>query len=132
MEETVKAVTEGKGADVVYDGVGKNTYSSSMKVLRKRGLCVFYGNASGPVPAISPLELSKLGSIYITRCILAHYTQTREELLGRSGDLMKRIAEGKIKVTIDKEMKLTQEDVVKAHQYIEAGKTTGKVVFDCT
>ena len=131
MEETVKAATNGKGVDVVYDGVGKNTYQTSLKVLRKRGLCVFYGNASGPVPAISPLELSKLGSIYITRCILAHYTLTRDELLGRSDDLMSWISKGLIKVKIDKEMKLSLEDVVSAHQYIEAGKTTGKVVFDC-
>merc|ERR1719245_1266327 len=131
LEETVKAVTEGKGADVIYDGVGKDTYSTSMKVLRKRGLCVFYGNASGPVPAISPLELSKLGSIYITRCILAHYTLTRDELLGRSNDLMKWINDGKINVKIDKEFKLSLEDAVSAHEYIEGGKTTGKVVFDC-
>ena len=124
-------MTNGKGVDVVYDGVGKNTYETSLNVLTKRGLCVFYGNASGPVPPISPLQLSKLGSIYITRCILAHYTLTRDELLGRSGDIIKWISEGKINVTIDKEMKLSLDDVVNAHQYIEAGKTTGKVVFDC-
>eukprot|EP00485_Elphidium_margaritaceum_P012675 CAMPEP_0202707946 /NCGR_PEP_ID=MMETSP1385-20130828/20219_1 /ASSEMBLY_ACC=CAM_ASM_000861 /TAXON_ID=933848 /ORGANISM="Elphidium margaritaceum" /LENGTH=334 /DNA_ID=CAMNT_0049366787 /DNA_START=9 /DNA_END=1013 /DNA_ORIENTATION=+ len=131
LEDAVSSVTDGKGVDVVYDGVGKNTYASSMKVLRKRGLCVFYGNASGPVPAISPLELSKLGSIYITRCVLAHYTLTREELLARSNDLMQWIKTGQIQVSIDKEMKLTLENVVDAHRYIEAGKTTGKVVFDC-
>lgn len=131
LEDTVKAVTNGEGVDVVYDGVGKNTYESSMNVLKKRGLCVFYGNASGPVPPINPLTLSKLGSIYITRCVLAHYTSTRDELLGRSNDLNKWISEGKINVTIDKEMKLSLNDVVAAHEYIEAGKTTGKVVFDC-
>eukprot|EP01084_Bolivina_argentea_P060803 111098_1 len=131
LQDTVKAVTSGEGVDVVYDGVGKNTYQSSMNVLKKRGLCVFYGNASGPVPAISPLELSKLGSIYITRCILAHYTLSRDELLGRSNDLFNWIESGKIKVTIDKELKLSLDDVVQAHQYIEGGKTAGKVVFDC-
>jgi len=131
LEEVVKSVTNGQGVDVCYDGVGKNTYASSLKVLKKRGLCVFYGNASGPVPAISPLELSKLGSIYITRCILAHYTLSREELLGRSNDLMQWIEDGNIKVKIDKEFKLTLDDVVAAHEYIEAGKTTGKIVFDC-
>jgi len=131
LEATVKEATDGAGVDVVYDGVGQSTYATSMRVLRRRGLCVFYGNASGPVPAISPLELSKLGSIYMTRCILAHYTATREELLGRSGDLMRWIAEGKIEVKIDREMRLSLEDVVSAHQYIEGGKTTGKVVFDC-
>ncbi len=75
--------------------------------------------------------MSKLGSIYITRCILAHYTLTRDELLGRSNDLLNWIESGKINVNIDKEFKLSLDDVVKAHQYIEAGKTTGKVVFDC-
>merc|ERR1719491_1686224 len=127
LEETVKEATNGAGADVVYDGVGQSTYATSLRVLRKRGLCVFYGNASGPVPAISPLELSKLGSIYMTRCVLAHYTTTREELLGRSADLMRWISEGKIEVKIDREMRLSLEDVVSAHQYIESGKTTGKI-----
>ena len=100
-----------------------------MNVLKRRGFCVLYGNASGVVPPIDPLKLTQLGSIYLARPNLKDHTATREETLWRSKELYDWIAAGKIKVAIDKVFPLTK--VSEAHDYIESGQTTGKVVFDC-
>ena len=120
----------GQGVAAVYDGIGRSTYESSLEVLKPRGYCVLYGNASGVVPPIDPLILSRNGSLFLTRPLLKDYTRTREETLWRSGDLYEWIGDGKIQVSIDKTFPLTK--VAEAHQYIESGQTTGKVVFDCT
>jgi NADPH2:quinone reductase len=93
---------------------------------RIRGTCVFFGNASGPVPPIDPLLLSKK-SVFITRPKLQDYTVTREELLHRSQEVFDWVQQGKVKVSISKEFAL--KDAVAAHKYIEEGKTTGKVVL---
>jgi len=113
--------------DVVYDGVGAATFEKSIDLLRPRGLMVTFGNASGPVPEIAPLLLAEKGSIFLTRPTMAHYIQTREELLGRSGDLFGWIRSGDLQVRIGAEYPL--ERAADAHRSLEARQTTGKVIL---
>ena len=82
FEEEVKRLTSGKGVDVVYDGVGKATFEKNLNVMRLRGMLVLYGMSSGPVPPVDPAKLSEKGSLYMARTTLAHFTATREELVG--------------------------------------------------
>lgn len=96
----LREVTGGTGADVVYDGVGKATFDRSLEALRRRGLMVLYGAASGPVP---PLELGRLqtgGSLFVTRPTLGDYITTRDELAGRTDELFGWIVAGKLQVSI--------------------------------
>ena len=116
-----------KALDVVFDGVGAVTFEKSIDLLRPRGMMVTFGNASGPVPDISPLMLSQKGSLFLTRPTLAHYVQTRDELLGRASDLFEWIAAGDLDVRIDARYPL--EDAADAHRALEARETTGKVLI---
>src|SRR5581483_7334585 len=84
-----RRLTQGKGVDVVYDAVGKDTFEGSLNSLRPRGMLVSFGNASGPVPPFAPLLLTQKGSLYLTRPALGNYTQTPEELRGRAADLFR-------------------------------------------
>jgi len=130
LQDTVMKVTgKAKGIDVVYDGVGKSTFDTSLSILRPRGMCVFYGNASGPVPELNVLRLAKEGSIFITRPTLAGYMLTRDEFKWRGNELFDWISKDKLKIKIDKEFSL--ENVKDGHEYIENGLTTGKVLFKC-
>eukprot|EP00299_Pterocystis_sp_00344_P001331 c11166_g1_i1.p1 GENE.c11166_g1_i1~~c11166_g1_i1.p1 ORF type:complete len:337 (+),score=64.72 c11166_g1_i1:22-1032(+) len=122
----VMEVTNKRGVDVVYDGVGQSTWKSSLDSLKLRGMCVFFGNASGPVPPINPLVLSPK-SLFLTRPRLLDYTVTRQELLERSSSVFDYVARGALDVKVAKEFAL--EDVVEGHKYLEAGKSTGKIVF---
>jgi NADPH2:quinone reductase len=115
------------GVDVVYDGVGAATFMRGLDVLRPRGLMVNYGNASGPVPEISPLLLSRKGSLFLTRPTMAHYLQTREELNARAGDLFTWVQSGALEVRVGDDYDL--EDARDAHIALEARKTTGKVLL---
>jgi NADPH2:quinone reductase len=117
----------GSGVHVVYDSVGKDTFERSLASLRPRGMMVTFGNSSGPVPPFAPLQLSKGGSLYITRPTLGHYTLTREELLHRSTELFKWIQSGQLKVTIGREFPLAQ--AADAHRALESRQTTGKVIL---
>jgi NADPH2:quinone reductase len=116
-----------KTLDVVFDGVGAATFDKSIDLLRPRGMMVTFGNASGPVPDISPLMLSQKGSLFLTRPTLAHYVQTREELLGRARDLFEWIAAGELDVHIDSRYAL--QDAGDAHRALESRNTTGKVLI---
>ena len=116
-----------KSLDVVFDGVGAATFDKSIDLLRPRGMMVTFGNASGPVPDISPLMLSQKGSLFLTRPTLAHYLRTREELLGRADDLFRWIAAGELDVRIDSRYALA--DAAEAHRALEARLTTGKVLI---
>ncbi|ETO30433.1 zinc-binding alcohol dehydrogenase [Reticulomyxa filosa] len=118
-----------QGVSVVYDGVGASTYSTSLEVLRVRGLAVFFGNASGPVPPLDLLQLSRGGSLFVTRPMLAHYLRDREELLWRAQEIFEWIANDQLKIKIDKIYSLQQ--VAQAHEYIEAGQTQGKILLKC-
>ena len=119
--------TAGRGVDVVYDGVGKDTFEGSLNSLRPRGLFASFGNASGPLPPFSPLLLSQKGSLYFTRPTLAHYTQTTSELLSRADDLFRWLAAGKLQVRIGATFPLTE--AVNAHRALESRGTTGKILL---
>ncbi|MHB1006228.1 MAG: quinone oxidoreductase family protein [Chloroflexota bacterium] len=123
----VRRLTDGKGVQVVYDSVGKATFMKSLDCLRPRGYMVLFGQSSGPAPAIEPTLLNVKGSLYLTRPSLAAYTVTREELLWRSGDVLKWVADGKLKVRIGQEFPLVQ--AAEAQRTQESRVTTGKTLL---
>ncbi len=123
----VRELTDGAGVDVVYDAVGKDTIAGSIRSLKRRGLCVNYGGASGLVEAIEPLELAEAGSVFFTRPHLADYLATPEELRARAADLFQWIREGRLTVPVDREFPLAQ--AADAHRYLEARKTRGKLLL---
>jgi NADPH2:quinone reductase len=127
FETETRRMTDDKGVHVVYDGVGKNTFAKGLKVLRPRGYMVLFGGASGAVPPFDLIELSKLGSLFVTRPTLAHYTLTREELEQRANDVFQMIVRGDLKLRIHKKYPL--EDVRQAHLDLEGRKTTGKLLL---
>lgn len=119
--------TGGRGVDVVYDSVGKDTFAGSLDSLRPRGTMVTFGNSSGPVPAFAPLLLSQKGSLFITRPTLAHYTATPQELQARAGELFAWLRAGKLNVRIGATFPLAQ--AADAHRALEGRATTGKVLL---
>jgi len=120
-------VAKAKNMNVVYDSVGKTTFLPSLDCLRPRGMIVNYGNASGPAPEIAPLLLSQKGSLFLTRPTLLHYTLDRKELEWRAGDVLKWIADGKLKLHIFKTYPLAE--AAQAHRDLEGRKTTGKLIL---
>jgi NADPH2:quinone reductase len=122
-----RAFTGGRGVDVVYDAVGKDTFAGSIDSLRPRGMFVSFGNASGPVPPFAPLILSHKGSLYFTRPTLAHYTQTPAELRARTDDLFGAVLAGALHVRIGATFPLTA--AADAHRALESRATTGKVLL---
>jgi len=127
FETETKRLTESKGVDVVYDGVGKTTFEKDLNVLRPRGYLVLFGGASGAVPPFDLLKLTQKGSLYVTRPSLAHYIATREELEQRSTDVMQMIIRGDLKLKIYKTYQLAEAQ--QAHRDLEGRKTTGKLVL---
>src|SRR5262252_6549929 len=127
FEPEVKRLTNGKGVDVVYDGVGKATFEKNLNVMRLRGMLVIYGMSSGAVPPVDPAKLSEKGSLYMARTTLAHFTATREELLARTSALFNMIADGKLNVRIAKKYPLAE--AVQAHRDMEARKLAGKLLL---
>jgi len=127
FQSEVNRLTGGKGVDVVYDGVGKDTFEKNLNVLRPRGMLVLYGMSSGPVPPVDPARLSEKGSLYMARTTLAHFTATREELLARSSALFHMIAEGKLKLLIAKTYALA--DAPRAHHDLESRQIAGKLLL---
>jgi NADPH2:quinone reductase len=127
FESEVKRLTDGKGVDVVYDGVGKATFEKNLNVMRLRGMLVLYGMSSGPVPLVDPAKLSEKGSLYMARTTLAHFTATRQELLARTSALFAMIAEGKLKLRIAKTYPLAE--AAQAHRDMEARRVAGKLLL---
>jgi NADPH2:quinone reductase len=127
FETEVKRLTDGKGVDVVYDGVGKATFEKNLNVMRLRGMLVIYGMSSGAVPPVDPAKLSEKGSLYMARTTLAHFTATREELLARTSALFAMIADGKLKVRIAKRYPLAE--AVQAHRDMDGRKFAGKLLL---
>ena len=123
----VREITGGKGVEVVYDSVGKNTFMDSLDALKKFGMMVSFGNASGPVPAIEPLLLSQKGSLYLTRPTLMHHIEDPIAYAAHAAELFQMIGQGIIKITIGGTYKLA--DVKRAHMDLEARKTTGALVL---
>ena len=123
----VKAATKGAGVAAVYDGVGKDTFMESLDCIRRLGIMVSYGNASGPPPAISPLELSRRGSLYLTRPTLFSYIATREELALGARELFAAVKSKKVRVVIGQRYPLA--DAAEAHRDLEGRRTTGSSVL---
>jgi NADPH2:quinone reductase len=123
----VKEITKGKGVPVVYDGVGKDTWETSLNCLSPRGLMVSFGNASGAVPPFAPGVLGAKGSLFLTRPSLGSYTATRKDLEECAKALFKVVKSGKVKIQIDQTYKL--EDAAQAHRDLESRKTTGQTVL---
>jgi NADPH2:quinone reductase len=123
----VREITGGAGCDVVYDGVGKDTFPSSLDCLRPRGLWVSFGNASGSVPPFDIQMLSAKGSLYATRPTVMTYTAKREDLLANAGELFDMVSKGAIKIVPSHTYGL--RDAAQAHRDLEARATTGSVVL---
>jgi NADPH2:quinone reductase len=119
--ERVKEITKGRGVDVVFDSVGKDTFQGSLDSLRRYGLLVSFGNASGKVP---PIDFSVMrGTLFITRPSLMSYTATREDLELTANDLVKMVANKKLVIPIERTYRLSE--VQQAHRDLEGRKTTG-------
>ena len=127
LAATVRDLTGGKGVDVVYDGVGKGSWAASLASLKRRGLMVSYGNASGAVPPVSLLELSRGGSLYVTRPTLFDYIATPQELAHTAERLFDRMQRGVVKAVIGQRFALSE--AAEAHRALEARQTTGATVL---
>lgn len=125
--EAVRAFTSGRGVDVAYDAIGKDTFDGTLASLRPRGMFVSYGNSSGPVAPFAPLVLAQKGSLFFTRPTLAHYTLATAELQARAGELFGWVATGALKVRIGATYPLAQ--AAEAHRALEGRQTTGKVLL---
>lgn len=122
-----RGLTDGLGADVVYDSVGKTTFDGSLRCLKPRGMMVLFGGSSGAVPPFDLIQLSKLGSLYVTRPSLAHHMATRAEYDWRAGDVLRWIEADKLKLRIEHVHPLADAGV--AQQELEGRRTTGKVLL---
>ena len=122
-----KAATQNRGVDVVYDSVGKDTFIGSLDCLRSRGLMVTYGNASGPVPPMAPLELSKRGSLFLTRPTLFHYIPTRASLVRAASEMFELVAKSVIEAHVGQVYPL--QEAARAHVDLEARRTIGATVL---
>ena len=124
---SVRELTGGRGVDVVYDGVGADTFMASMDSLRPRGMLVTYGNASGPVPAFEPSILATKGSLFVTRPTLASYADSPAATQAMADDLFAVVASGDVSIRIGQTFPLA--DAARAHVELEAGRTTGSTVL---
>ncbi|MBV9447063.1 MAG: quinone oxidoreductase [Streptosporangiaceae bacterium] len=127
FRDVVARVTDGQGAHVVYDGVGQATFDDSLAALRRRGMMVLYGAASGPVPPLDPQRLNSGGSLFLTRPTLVHYIAGRPELEWRAGDLFAWIAKGELDIRIGATYPLA--DAGRAQEDLAARRTTGKLLL---
>jgi NADPH2:quinone reductase len=123
----VRALTGGQGVPVVLDGVGEASWKASLGSVARRGLLVTYGNASGPVPPFSALDLLSAGSIFVTRPTLADYCKTAEEMAASAARLFEMVGKGAVKIRIGATFPLLK--AADAHRAIEARQTTGSTVL---
>jgi NADPH:quinone reductase len=123
----VREVTGGRGVPVVYDSVGKSTFTGSLDCLRPLGLLVSFGNASGPVTGVDLGILSQKGSLYVTRPTLVTYTATREDLEAAAAELFEVVRSGKVKIEIGGTYPLAE--AARAHRDLEGRRTTGSLVL---
>lgn len=127
LVERVKALTGGRGVQVVYDSVGRTTFDAGLDCLAPRGTMVLFGQSSGPVPPIDLQILNRKGSLFVTRPTLGHYTASREELLVRANAVLGAVADGSLKVRIDRELPLAQ--AADAHRLLESRASSGKLLL---
>ncbi len=125
--ERVREITGGRGCDVVYDSVGKDTFPASLDCLRPRGMWVSFGNASGAVPPFEITLLGQKGSLFATRPSLFHYIAAREELVAAAGDLFDVVQQGIVKIAVNHTYPLSA--AADAHRDLEARRTTGSIVL---
>jgi NADPH:quinone reductase len=123
----VRELTDGRGVDAVYDGVGKNTFDGSLSCLRKRGSMVLFGASSGPVPPFDPQRLNAAGSLTLTRPSLAHFLLNEQERRWRASEIFAAVVDGNLKVRIGATYPLA--DAARAHADLEGRRTTGKVLL---
>jgi NADPH2:quinone reductase len=123
----VRALTGGEGVPVVLDGVGAASWQASLACVARRGLIVSYGNASGPVPPFSALDLSRAGSVFVTRPTLGDYATTPEEMRACAARLFAMVERGIVRARIGARYPL--RDVAEAHRAIESRATTGSTVL---
>lgn len=126
--DEVRRLTDGRGADVVYDSVGRDTLPRSLRALRRRGVCISFGASSGQPDAVSVLDLAEAGSVFLTRPHLADYMASTEEIRARASDLFAAHRDGTLHVAIDKKFPLAQ--AAAAHVTIEGRATRGKLLLD--
>jgi len=127
LAEKVREITDGAGVRTVFDGVGAASWRASLASLGRRGLMVSYGNASGPVPPFSPLDLARGGSLFLTRPTLHDYAASGEELQASAARLFEMIRSGAVPVTIGTRFPLT--DAAEAHRALESRATTGSTIL---
>jgi NADPH2:quinone reductase len=127
FEAEVKEITGGTGVDVVYDSVGRSTFEKSLNCLKRRGMLVLFGQSSGPVAPVDLTILNARGSLYVTRPSLAHYTASEEETRWRAGEILEWLAEGTLKLRIDKTFPL--REAADAHRALESRQTIGKLLL---
>jgi NADPH:quinone reductase-like Zn-dependent oxidoreductase len=123
----VRELTGGTGVAVVYDSVGKDTFAGSVDSLRRRGLLVCVGTASGPVPPIDAMQLAQKGSLFVTRPALADYLADPAERAALANELFDHVAGGRISIEINQHYALA--DAAQAHRDLESRKTTGSSIF---
>jgi NADPH2:quinone reductase len=127
VAKRVRELTGGTGVSVVYDSVGKDTFASSLESLKRRGLLVCVGTASGPIPPIDAMQLALKGSLFVTRPALADYIADPAEKAALAGELFGHVAAGRIRIEINQRYRL--QDAADAHRDLEARKTTGSSIF---
>ena len=127
FEAEVKRLTGGRGVDVVYDSVGKDTFAKSLNCLRPRGGLALFGFSSGPVTPFDPATLGAKGSLYLTRPGLNQYIATRDELLMRTSDVFTWLGDGRLKLKVERKYPLAEAAL--SHVELEARRTTGKVLL---
>ena len=126
--DEVRRLTDGRGVDVVYDSVGRDTLPRSLRALRRRGVCISFGASSGQPEPVSVLDLAEAGSVFLTRPHLADYMTTTEEIRARAADLFMAHRDGSLRVTVDKRYPLAE--AAAAHAAIEGRATRGKLLLD--
>jgi NADPH2:quinone reductase len=125
--QAVREATDGRGAPVVYDGVGAATFEGSLSCLRPRGVLVLYGAASGAPPLLDIARLNSGGSLYVTRPSVVHYTATQEELRARAADVFSRVSAGQLSPVTGQRFPLN--GARDAFTALETRRTTGKVLL---
>jgi len=127
FEPEVKRLTNGRGVDVVYDAVGRDTFDKSLNCLRPRGYLALFGFSSGPVTGFDPATLGVKGSLFLTRPGLNQYIATREELLMRANTVLGWLSDGTLTLRIGRVFPMAEAAV--AHTELEARRTTGKLIL---
>jgi NADPH2:quinone reductase len=127
FREEVQRLTDGKGVDVVYDSVGRDTLPRSLRCLKRRGMCVSFGASSGQPEPVPLLDLAEAGSVFLTRPHLADYMATAGEIRDRAADLFAAYKAKQLEVVIDREFPLAE--AAAAHAAIEGRATRGKLLL---